>query len=131
MTKQVLILDDDLNNRELLVFALRLGDYEIHQAQTGSECAALIEKMQFDVALLDIELPDANGLDLAKQLRQRCPDALLIMLSALDNSEELQCAKKIGANAFIVKPFNLIQVLQFIRKHETCSASELNEMEVF
>jgi CheY-like chemotaxis protein len=118
MTKKVLIVDDNADNRELLVFALMTGDYEIHKAELGGDAVCLFETVHFDLALLDVELPDVDGLDLAEIVRARYPDVGLIMLSANDNPDRLEKARKVGANAYIVKPFNLPEVLKFIREFE-------------
>lgn len=118
MTKQVLILDDNADNRQLLYFALKNGDYEIHQAELGSDVVKLMETVSFDIALLDVELPDADGLELGGTMRQHYPNIILIMLSANDSMEYLKKARQIGAIAYVVKPFNLPKVLEFIRELE-------------
>jgi CheY-like chemotaxis protein len=118
MTKQVLILDDNADNRQLLYFALMAGDYEIHQAEQGSDAIKLMENTSFDMALLDIELPDADGLELGITLRQRYPEVVLIMLSANDNAEFMKKARQIGASAYVVKPFNLPKVLELLAEFE-------------
>jgi DNA-binding response OmpR family regulator len=130
MTKRVLILDDNADNRKLLFYALMSGDYEIHQAELGSDVARLIEDTQFDLALLDIELPDGDGLDLAAKMRDRCPNAVVIMLSANDNIDRLEQARKVGAHAFVVKPFNLPKVLEFIQNCDASPAGSTADMQV-
>ena len=132
MVKQVLILDDNNDNRTLLSFCfltLTTG-YDIHQAAVGKEVTLLMEHTHFDLAFLDIELPDANGLDLASQLRQRFPNIVIIMLSANDEIDKLERARKVGANAFIVKPFNLHDVLQLIHEIEVQHGGAKPEMQV-
>lgn len=116
MTKQVLIVDDNPGNRKLLFFALNAGDYEFHQAQTGAEALAAIDTTTIDLALLDVELPDINGLDLAETVRQRFPKTLLVMLSVLDTSEAFERAFHAGANAYVIKPYNLRKVLELIQQ---------------
>ena len=131
MIQHILILDDNSDNRQLLFFALMSGDYVIYQAELGSDVDAIVSKApRIDLALLDIELPDANGLDLAKQLRAQIPDIRLIMLSANDSIDLLERARAIGAEAYVVKPFNLPQVLKFIRELETESTEAQREMQV-
>jgi DNA-binding response OmpR family regulator len=130
MTKRVLILDDNADNRKLLFYALRSGDYEIHQAELGNDVAALLEKTHFDLALLDIELPDGDGLELAKQLRQKSPGVVLVMLSANDDADRLEQARKVGAQAFVVKPFNLPEVLKFIQGFDSETVRADMEMQV-
>jgi CheY-like chemotaxis protein len=118
MTKKVLILDDNADNRELLGFALMNGDYEIHKAELGKDAMQLVENTRFDLALLDVELPDLDGLDVAEILRARCPEVGVIMLSANDNMDRLEKARRIGVNAYVIKPFNLPDLLKFLRKFE-------------
>ncbi|MBI5959699.1 MAG: response regulator [Chloroflexi bacterium] len=118
MTKKVLILDDNADNRELLGFALMTGDYEIHKAELGKDAMQMVESTQFDLALLDVELPDIDGLDLAETMRTRYPDVGLIMLSANDNMDRLEKARRVGANAYVIKPFNLPELLKFLKKFE-------------
>ena len=130
MAKHVLILDDNTDNLDLLSLsftALQSG-YEIHRAAAGSEVAALLEKTHLDLALLDVELPDADGLTLAEQLRQHFPDIVLIMLSANDEMDRLERARQVGASAYVVKPFNLSEIFELIRETEAqtaCSSSQM------
>lgn len=130
MPKQVLILDDNADNRQLLYFALMSGDYEIHQAEQGSEAVTLMQNTSFDMALLDVELPDIDGLELAEKLKSQHPGVALIMLSANDNTDRLEKARQIGANAYVVKPFNLPKVLKFIREFEQRTDQTSTTMQV-
>lgn len=118
MPQHVLILDDNPGNRKLLMFALGARDYELHHAETGSEARPIIESAPLHLALLDVELPDANGLELAKEIRQRLPEAIIVMLSANDSNEVLNTALEAGANAYVIKPYNLRAVLELIQQLE-------------
>jgi DNA-binding response OmpR family regulator len=128
MGKQVIVLDDHPANRKLLYFALRSGDYDIHEAGSAAELTTLLEKVTPDLALLDIELPDTDGLTLAKTLRERFPKALLIMLSVLDSPEILKKAFEAGANAYVIKPYNLREVLDLICRLESAPADLFSNM---
>ena len=131
MIQHILILDDNADNRQLLFFALMSGDYVIYQAESGSDIARIVAQApRIDLALLDIELPDADGLELGANLRAQMPNVRLIMLSANDNTERLEKAREIGAEAYVVKPFNLPQVLKFIREMEASPARTKPEMQV-
>lgn len=116
MPQQVLIVDDNAGNRKLLFFALNSSDYVLHEAETGAEAIAIINTTAIDLALLDVELPDVNGLDLAEIVRRRFPKALLIILSVLDTNETFKHAFQAGANAYVIKPYNLRNVLKMIRQ---------------
>lgn len=130
MSTSVLVLDDNADNRQLLFFALRAGGYTIHQAELGAEAIELINNTRFDVALVDVELPDGNGLDLAPLLFQRNPELCLVILSANDDVERLARARTIGAHAYVIKPYNLPQVLSFIRDYEHQGCACCTEMQV-
>ncbi|NLX08742.1 MAG: response regulator [Chloroflexi bacterium] len=119
MAKQVLIVDDNADNRALLYYALMTRSYDIHQAALGSEAQTLLKNTRFDLALLDIELPDASGLELAAQLRELYPDVVLIVLSANDSISLMETARGLGVNAYAVKPFNLPEVLKFIQDFDS------------
>jgi CheY-like chemotaxis protein len=116
MPKQVLIVDDNPANRKLLYFALRRGDYEMHEAATAGELMTLTESISPDLALLDIELPDEDGLSLAGKLRQKFPKAILVMLSVNDEPSIVDRAFYAGANAYVVKPYDLCQVVDLIKQ---------------
>ncbi|HMM26706.1 MAG: response regulator [Chloroflexota bacterium] len=120
MTKRVLILDDNADNRRLLVFALHARPYEICEAALGQDVIAMLDARTapFDLALLDVELPDGDGLALVSRLREHSPEIVLIMLSANDGVDLVQQACDLGANAYVVKPFNLPKLLEFIQAFE-------------
>ncbi|MCZ2094930.1 MAG: response regulator [Anaerolineae bacterium] len=120
MTKRVLILDDNADNRRLLVFALHARPYEICEAALGQDVIAMLDARTapFDLALLDVELPDGDGLALVSRLREHSPGIVLIMLSANDGVDLVQQACDLGANAYVVKPFNLPKLLEFIQAFE-------------
>ncbi len=130
MVKHVLILDDNVDNLQLLKFCLASfkSDYTIHSAMTGCDCLKLFEDTAFDLALLDVELPDADGLNLGAQLRLQFPHIILIMLSANDEAEKLERAREIGARAYFVKPFNLSEILGVIRNVEAMGTDSGSQM---
>src|SRR5690606_34835836 len=90
------------------------------EAALGQEVIARLEaeSSPFDLALLDVELPDVDGLEVAVRMRKHSPEAVLIMLSANDNTDLVQRARELGANAYIVKPFNLPKLLEFVNAFE-------------
>ena len=130
MSKHVLILDDNADNRQLLFFALKTRDYHIYQAGLSQEAQTLVEKTPIDLALLDIELPDGDGLELAEEIRGRNPDAVLVMLSANDSIDLLEHARVLGANAYVVKPFNLSALLGFIQRVDDKVITSASKMQM-
>jgi len=133
MTTHVLILDDNVDNLALLCCCFRTlkSGYEIHQATSGGEVRALLAgTTNLDLALLDVELPDADGLDLAEALRQKFPNLVVMMLSSNDEIEKLEKARRLHLNAYVVKPFNLSVILGFLREFESQHIDVHTQMQV-
>jgi CheY-like chemotaxis protein len=115
----ILILDDNPDNLKLLELALRMHDFTIHTAMSYRDAHSLVEAHAIDLAFLDVELSDDDsydGLDLAERLRQRRLDTVIVMISANDHGRKLDRARKIGVDAYIVKPFNLPAILKMVQK---------------
>lgn len=102
---QILLIEDDPMIAEILQYYLSSeGKYSITWVQTGTDACALTGK-KFDVILLDILLPDMDGISVCAQLRShyRCP---IIFISCLDNRDTIVHALEMGGDDFIVKPFD-------------------------
>jgi DNA-binding NtrC family response regulator len=111
----VLIIDDEQEIRESLEELLRLGGYQADSAATGEEGLRKAEGGVFDLVLLDISLPDRNGLDLLKSIRRDCPDTGVIMITAYHSSQMAFQASKEGAESYITKPWDNDKLLLEIR----------------
>jgi two-component system response regulator RegA len=119
--QRVLIVEDNPDNCQILALIFGNTDYEVHEARTGADGLALIHNTSFQLGLFDIQLPDANGLTLASHLHRQNPEARIIVLSALDETYLIEQSARLGALAYVVKPFDLPAVLELIRDLETCS----------
>jgi signal transduction histidine kinase len=113
----VLIVDDAPGVKDVLGIKLERDGYVVAFADTAAEATEALELHEFDLILLDVRLPDGNGLDLLKQMRQRRSllDTPIIMISGLDQSEDVVAALRDGANDYITKPFDLAVVAARIR----------------
>ena len=102
----VLLVEDDFYIRELYRIGLERSGMTVLEATDGLEALDLLKKNQPDVVLLDIMLPEMNGMEVLKYIRstagelQRVP---VIMITNLDNRESLEQAKSLGANDYWVK----------------------------
>ena len=108
----VLIIDDEKEIRDLLTKFLAPHPFEMHTAQTGAEGLAQADTLQPDVVLLDVRLPDVNGMEVLKTLRTRHPESAVIMITAYGDIETAVAAIKNGATDFIEKPFEPIDKLR-------------------
>ena len=104
---RVLLVEDDQQIAKALSMNLSLSDYRVTLAATVAEATAKIEDDAFDILLLDVNLPDGDGLDLFHELRARGLRAPAIFLSARIDEETIVRAMNIGADDYIRKPFGV------------------------
>jgi two-component system KDP operon response regulator KdpE len=117
MKKKILVVDDEAPIRELLASYLAQHDYEVVPAANGSEARRLIEAEAPQLVILDIVLPDADGMDLLSAARQTHPALPVIMLTGIGFDEELlQEAQQRGADGYVSKLQPLDQLLREVRR---------------
>ena len=104
MKGNILLVDDAAEIRELLATILR-GNYEVTEADSGAALKLAFQEPQPDVVLLDIKLPDADGLDLLPQIKKQWPDTEVIVLTGNATFDAAVEATKRGAYHFLNKPF--------------------------
>ena len=106
--KRVLVAEDEQAIREFIVINLRSGGYEVRQAENGRQALQIFDDCggDFDIALLDIMMPEMDGLELCKQLRERSRQLGIIMLSARTQEMDKVTGLLVGADDYITKPFS-------------------------
>ena len=112
--KKILIIDDDKEICELLNMFLTLEKYCVVSANTGMQGIEVFRKDKFDVILLDISLPDINGQQLCKLIRQES-DVPIIMVSANDSVSDKVICLEYGADDYISKPFENMELIARIK----------------
>jgi two-component system, NtrC family, response regulator AtoC len=115
-TIHVLVVDDDADVRGLLVSVLSRSGWSVEQAASGSQAMAALSGGVFDVALVDIQLPDASGLDILRSARAADVDAELIVLTGHADVETAVEAMRLGAYDFIGKPWKNAELLEVVTK---------------
>lgn len=110
MKGKVFILEDDLSICGLIKVALEMNDMEFKAFSTLKSFTAALSNQQPDVALLDIMLPDGSGLDALKYIKDKYPDIICIMLSALSKEEDKVNGLNMGADDYIAKPFSVLEL---------------------
>jgi DNA-binding response OmpR family regulator len=116
MQKKILIIDDDENICELLRLYLKKEGYTLFVAHDGSHGLSLYKKEHPDLILLDIMLPQINGLEVLKLIRAHSYIPIL-MITAKDSRDEKIYGLDSGADDYIVKPFDPNEVVARIRAH--------------
>ncbi len=111
----VLIIDDEAAIRESLQTLLEMDGYTTETAESGKEGLTRAGEKPFDLILLDVALPDANGIDLLAELRQRDPNLPVIIITAYGTVENAVRAMQSGAANFVQKPWDNEKLLADVR----------------
>jgi len=111
----ILIIDDEAAIRESLETLLDLEGYAVRSAENGQEGLARIAERPFDLVLLDFAMPDVNGIDLLREIRERDPQLSVIMITAYGTVENAVKAMQAGAVNFIQKPWDNEKLLADVR----------------
>lgn len=109
--RRVLIVDDETNMQIVLRSAFEDQGYDVDCASTGGEGIELLRKSHFDLALLDLRLPDMTGIDVFRAARQLQPGIIVIMITAYSSVDTAIEAMKMGAYDYVAKPFNVKKLL--------------------
>lgn len=111
MIKILLLEDDELFSLSLIDYLEEFGEYAITHASSSSKLLELTYENRYDLYLLDINLPDINGLDLLKELRTSSDDTPAIFLTSYKDKETLKTGFTNGADDFLTKPFDMDELI--------------------
>ena len=105
--KTILIVEDDMILNKTLAYKLTSDGYEVTSAYKYHDTVNYLKEKEFDVALLDINLPDGNGLDLCQEIRGRGQHTYMIFLTANDRESDMLKGYEAGGADYITKPFSV------------------------
>ena len=103
---QILIVDDEPQIRNMLRITLQASDYKTEETETGKSAVRLVTSIKPDLMLLDLGLPDIDGLEVLAQIREFSPMPVIVV-SARDQSETIVKAFALGADDYVTKPFSV------------------------
>ena len=116
--RRVLVVDDDPDLRDMLSEQLQIHEEFVTEgAATGAEAIAQATKQYFDIVLLDIGLPDMDGREVCRRLRQGGVRTPILMLTGADSETDTIEGLEAGANDYITKPFRIGVLLARMRAH--------------
>ena len=124
--RRILVVDDDPIFREMMSYALSQFHIEVKTANNGAEALNMIQEEPFDVLLVDFQMPEMNGLEVAtaaRRLHLTLPIALVTGSVGTFSSLELDAA---GVNRFFTKPFNLEELMSWIDGRTACRGNGLD-----
>lgn len=117
MKEKILVVDDEKSIRNLLTETLQELGYRCESVENGLKCLEAIRSPDaFDIVLLDIHMPELNGIETLKKLKSDFPEISVIMISASREAEDVRVALKEGAYDYIFKPFGYTDVETVIRR---------------
>ena len=113
--KKILVVDDQLEVRELIEVTLRIGDFNILQAENGPKALELARAEKPDLMLLDVMMPEGglDGFEVCEQLKKdpETKGITIIMLTAKGQDVDKQRGKEVGADDYFTKPFSPLELM--------------------
>ncbi|EZP74794.1 winged helix family two component transcriptional regulator [Parageobacillus genomosp. 1] len=127
MEKRILVVDDEKPIADILQFNLQKEGYEVICAYDGEEALQKVEEVMPDLILLDIMLPQKDGMEVCREVRKKY-DMPIIMLTAKDSEIDKVLGLELGADDYVTKPFStrelLARVKANLRRHSQTAAQE-------
>ena len=112
---KILIVDDELGPRESLRMILR-DHYEVTVLSNGLQALDLLDEHEFDLAIIDIRMPEINGIELLGKIKEKAPATEVVMITAYASLDTATRALRLGALDYLIKPFDHQAVLDVVEK---------------
>ncbi|MBI3194256.1 MAG: response regulator, partial [Ignavibacteriae bacterium] len=106
----ILVADDEDSLRSVVVTELQEHDFHVREASDGAEAISLLKQYSFDLALLDVKMPNKTGLEVLHFIHENEIKMKIYMLTSMDDLHTALEARKLGAEGYLLKPFNIDEV---------------------
>ena len=113
---KILVVDDEEALRTVLSSELEGEGYQVSTAGDGEEAIKILGSQQFHLILLDIKMPNVDGFEVLKFIKQKQPSTKVIMLTGFADLKNAIESKKLGAEDFVSKPFDLVDLLTTVER---------------
>ena len=114
--KTIIIIDDDKFILNVFSRILQKQGYNVDVVETGQETLEKMNEKKYDLALIDVNLPDINGIDLVSKLNSINPDLIKIVITGFPSIEDATSAMDQGVIAYLVKPVKSEELIELIAK---------------
>jgi two-component system OmpR family response regulator len=114
-TQRILVVDDENSISDLIATSLRFVGFEVRTAASGSQALAIAEEFKPHALILDVMLPDQDGFEVCRQLRQDGHSVGVLFLTAKDTLEDKIAGLTIGGDDYVTKPFSLEELVARLR----------------
>jgi DNA-binding response OmpR family regulator len=115
VSNRILAVDDDADILKVLRANLEIHGYEVHCAETWETARKILSERVLDLIILDLMLPDADGIEICRTIRKEYAQVPIIMLTARDKISDKVIGLESGADDYVVKPFETLELLARIR----------------
>ena len=118
MISTIMIVDDSVSVRKMVAFTLENAGYDVVEAENGQDALDKLEESQINMFILDLNMPDINGIELTRMLRSMDTYRFtpIIMLSTESQESKKHDARSAGATGWITKPFKPNQLINVVKK---------------
>lgn len=124
---KILVVEDDPNLREAIVDSLMLKGHEVQDVCNGIEAIKVISQSSLDIVLSDINMPEMDGLQLLAHVKKNQPWLPMILMTAYGDVGQAVKAMQLGANDYLMKPFEVQELLTIINKYQTTAVVVEND----
>ncbi len=114
--RKVLVVDDEDALRTVLSGELTSEGYDVGTAADGDDAISTLQKQTFDLILLDIKMPRMHGFEVLKFVKEKHPETKVVMLTGFADLKNAIESKKLGAEDFVSKPYDLVDLLTTIER---------------
>ncbi|MEY8758174.1 response regulator transcription factor [Chryseobacterium tongliaoense] len=132
--KKIILIEDETSVVSFIKKGLQENSYEVSVAFDGRTGVQLVQSNDFDLVVLDIMLPEMNGLDVCKEIRKTNKHVPILFLTALGTSENIVLGLESGGDDYLVKPFKFIELVarvkSLLRRSNNNPAQEIAEPEI-
>lgn len=105
--KKILVVDDEVDVCDFVMDFFGKRGFKVFHAHNGKEALPIVESEKPDIALLDIRMPEMDGITTLAAIKKSYPDTEVIMVTCIDDLEKMKDAEKLGAACYITKPLEL------------------------
>lgn len=118
LTRSILLVDDEPQTRDLLRLMLKRDGYEVYEAEDGYDALAKVQQYLPDVLLLDVMMPEIDGIEVCRRLKANEATAVIpvIMLSARTHPEAIELGITAGAERYLAKPIGRQELLHHVQE---------------
>ena len=116
MPKTILIVDDQKGVRRLLEELFKMEGWNVYTASDGIEAVSQVKASSPDIVLMDMKMPNMNGLESSSQILALCPDMKIIMMTAYGEMDVVKKALEVGVRRCITKPFDILSLRDLVNE---------------